>query len=83
MNPIQVVTPMNREGYLHMTRLQWHSSWIVQPLQYTLPDTEIIFGIDIQKKFSPSYAGIRKRIATYKRMADFSHTPETVNRRQQ
>ena len=25
--------------------------------------------------------GIRKRIAIYKRMADFSHTPETVNRR--
>ena len=26
---------------------------------------------------------IRKRIATYNRMADFSHAPETVNRRQQ
>ena len=34
MSPLQVVTPMDREGYLHMTRLQWHSSWIVQPLQY-------------------------------------------------
>ena len=24
LSPVQVVTLMNREGYLHMTRLQWH-----------------------------------------------------------
>ena len=30
MSPLQVVTPMKREGYLHMTRLQWNSSWIVK-----------------------------------------------------
>ena len=34
LSPLQVVTPMYREGYLHVTRLQWHSSWIVQQLQY-------------------------------------------------
>ena len=27
--------------------------------------------------------GIKKRIVTYKRMADYSHTPETVNKKQQ
>ena len=48
-----------------------------------IPDTEIILGIDIQKKFSYHMPGIMKRIATYKRTADFSHTLDTVNRRQQ
>ena len=48
-----------------------------------LPDTEIIFGIDVQKKFSLSYAWERRRIATYKKMADFSHTPKTVNKKGQ
>ena len=48
-----------------------------------LPDTEMIFGIDIQRKFLYQMLGIRKRIATYKKMADFLHTPKTVNRRQQ
>ena len=48
-----------------------------------LMDTEIIFGIHIQKKFSLSYAWDKERIATYKRMADSSHILETVNRRQQ
>ena len=37
--PPQVVTPMNREGYLYTTRLQWHLSWIVQPLQYMQTNT--------------------------------------------
>ena len=41
-----------------------------------LPDTEIIFGIDVQNML-----GIKKKIATYKKMADFSHTPKPVNRR--
>ena len=39
-----------------------------------LPDTEIMFGIDIQKKLLQSYAWTKRRIATSKRMADFSHT---------
>ena len=48
-----------------------------------LLDTEKIFQIDIQKKFPLSYTWDKKRNATYKRMADFSYTLETVNRRQQ
>ena len=48
-----------------------------------LPDTEILFGIDIQKNVPCHMPGIRKRTATYKRMADFSLTLEPVNRRQQ
>ena len=47
-----------------------------------LSDIEILFGIDIQKKFPWHMPGIRKRTVTYRRMADFSPTPETVNRRQ-
>ena len=57
-----------------------------------LPDTEIIFGIDVQKKFSLSYAwdkekncchmlGIKRKIATYKRTGDSTPTPKTVNKR--
>ena len=40
-----------------------------------LPDTEIIFGIDIQK--------IRTKIVTYKKVENSLLTQETVNRRQQ
>ena len=35
------------------------------------------------RNFPYDMPGIRKRIATFKRMADFSHTLETVNRGQQ
>ena len=45
-----------------------------------LLDTEIIFGIDIQKKFSISYAWDKAKIATYKKVDNSSHTPETVNK---
>ena len=48
-----------------------------------LPDTEILFGIDIQKKFPCHMPGIRKRTATYRRTADFSLILKNVNRRQQ
>ena len=48
-----------------------------------LPDTEIIFGIDVQKTFSLYILGIKRRIATYRGAADFSHTPKTMNKRQQ
>ena len=48
-----------------------------------LPDTEILFEIDIQKKISLSYAWDKEKTATYKRMADFSLILETLNRRQQ
>ena len=48
-----------------------------------LPDTEIIFGIDIKRNFHYCIPGVQKRITTYKSTADFSHTLETVNRRQQ
>ena len=47
-----------------------------------LPDIEILFGIDIQKNFSCHMPGMRKRTVTYRRTADSSPTPETVNRRQ-
>ena len=46
-------------------------------------DTEILFGIDIQKNFSYHTLGMRKKPTAYKRMADFSLTLELVNRRQQ
>ena len=47
-----------------------------------LPNTEIIFGIAVQKKFSLSYVlDKKKRIATFRKMADSSHTPKTVNKK--
>ena len=36
-----------------------------------LPETELIFGIDIEKKFSLSYAWDKKKIAIYKEMVNF------------
>ena len=47
-----------------------------------LPGTEILFGIDIQKKNSYDMPGIRGKTVTYKMMADFSLIIKTVNRRQ-
>ena len=43
---------MNREGYLHATRLQWHQTWIVQPLQYMQENAIKI--LLIQEKQYPS-----------------------------
>ena len=42
-----------------------------------LPETELIFGIDIQKTFSLSYAWDKEKIAIYKEMVNFrfTHTP--------
>ena len=42
-----------------------------------LLETELIFGINIQKKFSLSYAWDKEKIATYKEMVNFRfmHTP--------
>ena len=48
-----------------------------------LPDTEIIFGIDIQKKFSISYAWDKVKNCYIQKDGKFSHTSEIVNRRQQ
>ena len=48
-----------------------------------LPDTEIIFGIDLQKKSQFHMLGIRLKTVTYKRKENSLHTQETVNRRQQ
>ena len=48
-----------------------------------LPDTEIIFGIDIQKKFSISYTWERDKNYYIQKMENSLHTQETVNRRQQ
>ena len=36
-----------------------------------LPETELIFGIDIQKKFSLSYAWDEEKIAIYREMVNF------------
>ena len=47
-----------------------------------LLEPEINFGIDVQKKFSISYAWDKAQNCTYKKMENSSHTPETVNRRQ-
>ena len=46
-----------------------------------LPDTEVIFGIDVQKKFSLSYAWGKEKNCYIQKDSRFSHTPETVNRR--
>ena len=41
-----------------------------------LPDTDIIFGIDMYRRNSDHHMlGIERRTATYRRVADFSHTP--------
>ena len=48
-----------------------------------LPDTEILFGIDIQKKCPCHMPGIRKITAAYRKTVDFSLTLETLNGRQQ
>ena len=47
-----------------------------------LPDTEIILELNYRRNFHCCMLGIKKRIAAYKKMADFSHSPETVNRKQ-
>ena len=47
----------------------------------TLLDTEIIFSIDIQKKFSLSYIWDKEKIDTYKGMENSSLTHKTVNDR--
>ena len=49
----------------------------------TLPDTEIIFGIDIQKKFSISYVWHKAKTVIYKKKENSLHTQEIVKRRQQ
>ena len=46
-----------------------------------LQDTELIFGIDMQKKFSISYAWDTEKIVIYKRKEYSQHIQETVNRR--
>ena len=38
-----------------------------------LPDTKILFGIDIPKNFPCHMPGLRKRTATYKKTVNFSH----------
>ena len=48
-----------------------------------LPDTEIIFGIDDQQKFSISYVWDKDKKVTYKEMGNFEHICETVNKRPQ
>ena len=48
-----------------------------------LPDKEIIFGINIQKKLSISYAWDRPKTVTYRKMVNSLHIQEIVNRRQQ
>ena len=47
-----------------------------------LLNMEILFGINIQKKFSLSYTSDKEKTFTYRRMVDFLPTSETVNRRQ-
>ena len=47
-----------------------------------LPDTEILFGIDVQKKFTLSHAWDQERTATFRGKVDSLPTLETVNRRQ-
>ena len=48
-----------------------------------LLDTETIFGINVQKKFSISYAWDKAENCYIQKMENSSHMPGTVNRRQQ
>ena len=48
-----------------------------------LPETELIFGIDIQKKFSLSYGWDKEKIAIYKEMVNFWFTHTLVIAQQQ
>ena len=48
-----------------------------------LPKTELIFGIDMQKKFSLSYAWDKEKIAIYKEMVNFWFTHTLVIAQQQ
>ena len=43
-----------------------------------LPEMELIFGINVQKKFSLSYAWDKEKIATYKEMVNFWFTHTLV-----
>ena len=43
-----------------------------------LPETELIFGIDIPKKFSLPYAWDKEKIAIYKEMVNFWFTHTLV-----
>ena len=47
-----------------------------------LPDMELLFGIDIQKKFTLSYAWDQEKNCYIQRKVDSLPTLETVNRRQ-
>ena len=46
-----------------------------------LPDTDIILALLYKRNSHYHILGMRRRIATFRRMADFSHTPKTVNKR--
>ena len=48
-----------------------------------LPDTENIFGIDVQKKFSISYAWDKAKNCYIQKTENPSHMQEIVNIRQQ
>ena len=47
-----------------------------------LPETELLFGISVQKKFSRSYAWDREKNCYIQTRKDSLPSPETVNRRQ-
>ena len=46
-----------------------------------LPDNEIIFALMYRRNVHYHMLGIKRRIATYRKMAGFSHTPNTLNKR--
>ena len=48
-----------------------------------LPDMELIFGIDIQRKFSISYAWDKEKNCYIQKEGKFLTYTKTVNRRQQ
>ena len=87
--PIQaIMTKLNTAHGLPMTALGMMAFKLrIADFKFThnfiiydrLPDMEILFGIDIQKKFSLSYAWDKEKNHCTQRMEDFSPTPETVN----
>ena len=66
--------------HLRMAKFKFTHNFIICN---ELPETELIFGINIQRKFLLSYAWDRKEIVTYKEVVNFRFTQMSVVARQQ
>ena len=66
--------------HLRIAKFKFTHNFIICDQQ---PEIELIFGIDIQRKFSLSYTWDKERIVTYKKMENFWFTHMPVIARQQ